>query len=80
MGHNGDKPHKAIHEQTLATPWPLWNNMVRNVLSDPEDYPDTSENTMKNMMTSSNGDIFRVTVSLWGKYNGDWSIPLTKNN
>ena len=30
-----------------------------------------------NMMTSSNGNIFRVTVPLWGESTGDRWIPLT---
>ena len=29
-------------------------------------------------MTSSNGNIFRVTGPLWGEYTGHWWIPLTK--
>ena len=31
-----------------------------------------------NMMTSSNGNIFRVTGPLWGEFTGDRWIPLTK--
>ena len=31
-----------------------------------------------NMMTSSNGNIFRVTGPLWGESTGDRRIPLTK--
>ena len=31
-----------------------------------------------NMMTSSNGNIFRVTFTLWVEFIGDWRIPLTK--
>ena len=31
------------------------------------------------MMTSSNGNIFRVTGPLCGEFNGDWWIPLTKH-
>ena len=30
------------------------------------------------MMTSSNGDIPRVTGPLWGESTGDWWIPLTE--
>ena len=30
------------------------------------------------MMTSSNGNIFRVTGPLWGESTGHWWIPLTK--
>ena len=30
------------------------------------------------MMTSSNGNIFRATVPLWGEFTGDRWIPLTK--
>ena len=30
------------------------------------------------MMTSSNGNIFRVTSPLWGESTGHWWIPLTK--
>ena len=30
------------------------------------------------MMTSSNGNIFRVTGPLWGEFTGYWWIPLTK--
>ena len=30
------------------------------------------------MMTSSNGNIFRVTGPLWGEFTGHRSIPLTK--
>ena len=30
------------------------------------------------MMTSSNGNIFRVTGPLWGEFTGDRWIPLTK--
>ena len=33
-----------------------------------------------NMMTSSNGNIFRVTGPLWGEYTGYQWIPLTKAN
>ena len=29
-------------------------------------------------MTSSNGNIFRVTAHLWGESAGHWWIPLTK--
>ena len=32
------------------------------------------------MMTSSNGNIFRVTGLLWGEFTGDRWIPLTKAN
>ena len=32
------------------------------------------------MMTSSNGNIFRVTGPLWGESTGHWWIPLTKAN
>ena len=31
-----------------------------------------------NMMTSSNGSIFRVTGPLWGEFTGHWWIPLPK--
>ena len=31
-----------------------------------------------NMMTSSNGNIFRITGPLWGESTSDWRIPLTK--
>ena len=31
-----------------------------------------------NMMTSSNGNIFRVTGHLCGEFTGDWWIPRTK--
>ena len=32
------------------------------------------------MVTSSNGNIFRVTGPLWGEFTGHWWIPLTKAN
>ena len=32
----------------------------------------------EHVMTSSNGNIFRVTGSLWGESTGDRWIPLTK--
>ena len=32
----------------------------------------------KNMMTSSNGNIFRVTGPLWGKFTGHRGIPFTE--
>ena len=32
------------------------------------------------MITSSNGNIFRVPGPLWGESTGDWLIPLTKAN
>ena len=31
------------------------------------------------MMTSSNGNIFRVTCPFCGKFTGHWWIPLTNN-
>ena len=30
------------------------------------------------MMTSSNGNIFRITGPLWGESIGHWRIPITK--
>ena len=35
-------------------------------------------NVWRNMMTSWNGNIFCVTVPLWGESTGQWWIPLTK--
>ena len=36
------------------------------------------DNAHYHMMTSSNGNIFRVTGPLWVEPNGYWWIPLTK--
>ena len=33
---------------------------------------------VENMMTSSNGNMFRVTGPLWGESTGHWRIPFTK--
>ena len=35
---------------------------------------------MSHMMTSSNGNIFRIAGPLWGESTGDWWILLTKAN
>ena len=48
--------------------WPVWKTSFRSL----------HEAVMTSMMTSSNGNIFRVTGPLWGESTGDRWIPLTK--
>ena len=55
-------------------------NVCNNVLWSIQTYSVSliTKQNAQNMMTSSNGNIFRVTGPLWGEFTGDRWTPLTK--
>ena len=58
------------------------NHLTRGIGSSASDISiratDTAKQKHRSMMTSSNGNIFRVTGHLYGKFTGHRLIPRTK--
>ena len=80
-GHEGnppvDSPHKrSSNAKTVSTSW-SWRHLYQPATSVPATSHTYTAAILFNMMTSSNENIFRVTVPLCGKFTGHRWTPLT---